>query len=363
MKARIVIGANYGDEGKGTIVAKYTKESNNVLNVLTNGGAQRGHTIKTKDGYITYQHFGSGTYYGADSYYSCYFILNPVQFAQEHQSLIVKPKKVYRDRRCRWTTIYDMMANCITEKQQHRHASCGMGVWNTIKRTNSQPSKSFDSFISLGDGDRFMYLMGIKNYYEDFIDIPCEWKDLWNNPYMAYHFIDDCEYMWKHTKVADLSNLNYDVIIFENGQGLLLSDNGADSPDRTPSQTGAYYAAWLLKHLNDVDDVTVHYVSRTYLTRHGDGHLLNEMSQKSLSSSIEEDNANHYNDNQGEFRYGSLDVNSLQQRIQYDFMLHENFFSKRPNLEIELTHCDEVDNIEEIKKRFPVVNTHSSPEA
>ena len=39
--ARIVIGGNNGDEGKGTVVAKYTKGRQNVLNVLTNGGSQR----------------------------------------------------------------------------------------------------------------------------------------------------------------------------------------------------------------------------------------------------------------------------------------------------------------------------------
>lgn len=48
MKARIVIGANYGDEGKGTVVARYSKNSYNVLNVLTNGGSQRGHSILTR---------------------------------------------------------------------------------------------------------------------------------------------------------------------------------------------------------------------------------------------------------------------------------------------------------------------------
>jgi adenylosuccinate synthase len=45
MNARIIIGSNYGDEGKGTVVATYTKQLSNVLNVLTNGGAQRGHSI------------------------------------------------------------------------------------------------------------------------------------------------------------------------------------------------------------------------------------------------------------------------------------------------------------------------------
>ena len=136
MKARIVIGANYGDEGKGTVVANYTKNSNNVLNILTNGGAQRGHSILTKDGNITFQHFGAGTYHGADNYYSRYFILNPMQFVKEYKSLIVKPKNIYRDLSCRWSTPYDSMANLISEEQKGTHASCCMGIWNTIKRYN-----------------------------------------------------------------------------------------------------------------------------------------------------------------------------------------------------------------------------------
>ena len=54
MKARIIIGANYGDEGKGTVVAKYSKQSDNCLNILTNGGSQRGHTIVTEYGSTTF---------------------------------------------------------------------------------------------------------------------------------------------------------------------------------------------------------------------------------------------------------------------------------------------------------------------
>ena len=44
MDADIVIGANLGDEGKGSVVASLTKATDGeVLNVLTNGGSQRAH--------------------------------------------------------------------------------------------------------------------------------------------------------------------------------------------------------------------------------------------------------------------------------------------------------------------------------
>ena len=95
-KASIVIGANYGDEGKGTVVATQTKHAEgSVLNVLTNGGAQRGHSILTEDGSMTFQHFGSGTYHGADSYYSRFFILNPMQFVKEYNTLIINANYLF----------------------------------------------------------------------------------------------------------------------------------------------------------------------------------------------------------------------------------------------------------------------------
>ena len=51
---RFIIGANYGDEGKGTVTAHYAKQATgSVLNVLTNGGPQRGHTVVCDKGTFT----------------------------------------------------------------------------------------------------------------------------------------------------------------------------------------------------------------------------------------------------------------------------------------------------------------------
>ena len=352
MKARIIIGANYGDEGKGTVVAKYTKESTNVLNILTNGGSQRGHSILTKDGSITYQHFGSGTYYGADSYYSRFFIINPVQFASEYEHLIVRPNHIYRDAMCRWTTIYDMLANHITEEQKDTHGSCCMGIWNTIKRIRDTRFCPFDLFMCADSSEKRRYLLGVKQYYERQIEIPESWKNIWNSDTLLIHFLQDCWYMYRKTTVSNLKKLHYDNLIFENGQGLLLCDTGKDTFDTTPSNTGIRYSLELLEGL-DVDEITAHYVSRTYLTRHGDGILIGETSLSSLSSNIQEDRTNHYNEGQGEFRYGKLDIDSLYGRIRKD--AHGIPFK------LELTHCDEFDNTKEIAKLFHNFNTYESP--
>ena len=351
MKARIVIGANYGDEGKGTVVAKYSKCSNSVLNVLTNGGSQRGHSILTKDGNITFQHFGSGTYYGADNYYSCFFILNPMQFVNEYNSLIVKPKHIYRDERCRWSTPYDVMANLIAEQQRKRKASCGMGIWNTIKRWDSGLNLLFDDFFRLDN--KVMYLDMVKSYYEKELIIDNEWLSVWNSRVLQEHFIQDCEFMKKNTVVQDIEDLTYDNMIFENGQGLLLCDTGVDRADTTPSHTGLAYSLEILKYLENVDEVTAHYVTRPYLTRHGDGEMENYLQRQDISKDIKEDRTNHYNDNQGDFRYGKLDISTLKERINND--------AKGCKFEIELTHCDEMDRVKEFKKQFDIVNTYDTP--
>lgn len=352
MNARIIIGANYGDEGKGTIVANYTKQSSNVLNVLTNGGAQRGHSILTESGNITFQHFGAGTYHGADNYYSCFYILNPMQFVKEYKALIVKPENIYRDIRCRWSTPYDSLANIISEKQKKRKASCGMGIWNTIKRYRDTVTLSFDNFNTLPIQVKISHLNTIKKYYEKHMNIPNDIKDIWNSYWMQRHFIEDCNFMFEHTKTQSLKTLEYDNMIFENGQGLLLCDTGKDTYDTTPSNTGIEYAIKLLNDL-EYDTITAHYVTRPYLTRHGDGVLEQQTNRALISSFVEEDRTNHFNDFQGEFRYGFLDIQKLKDRVTKD--------AKNIDFEIELTHCDEMDRVSEFNNIFDKVNIYDTP--
>lgn len=352
MKVSIVIGANYGDEGKGTVVANLTKESTNVLNVLTNGGSQRGHSILTKDGSMTFQHFGSGTYHGADNYFSAWYILNPMQFVKEYCELVVKPKHIYRDRRCRWSTPYDAMANLIDEEARGRHASCGMGIWMTIRRCDRMPIMLFDDFIKNED-KQYSYLESVKAYYESFMEIPTKWKDTWDSDVLKAHFIRDCQITNSLTKTEDIATMKwYNDVIFENGQGLLLCDTGKDTEDTTPSNTGILYALSMAKQMG-IDDITAHYVTRPYLTRHGDGYISNAICRHDLSSDIQEDRTNHYNEHQGMFRYGELDIANLNKRITDD--------SRGVRVVLDVTHCDEMDREAEFRKEFINVNTYDNP--
>ena len=42
---KIVIGANWGDEGKGLMTDYFSQKPNTIV-VCSNGGAQRGHTVE-----------------------------------------------------------------------------------------------------------------------------------------------------------------------------------------------------------------------------------------------------------------------------------------------------------------------------
>ena len=75
---KIVIGANFGDEGKGLMTDYFSQKPNSIV-VCSNGGAQRGHTVTTSDGIRhVFHHFGSGTFNHASTYLSEDFIVNPI---------------------------------------------------------------------------------------------------------------------------------------------------------------------------------------------------------------------------------------------------------------------------------------------
>lgn len=86
---KVVIGASYGDEGKGFMTDYFCKKADKpCITVLHNGGSQRGHTVISPDGRRhVFHHFGSGTFNGSDTYFADSFIVNPMVFAQEYKEL------------------------------------------------------------------------------------------------------------------------------------------------------------------------------------------------------------------------------------------------------------------------------------
>src|SRR5687767_2778700 len=147
MRLSAVIGASYGDEGKGRTVDFLADAL--TLVVRFNGGAQAGHTVVLPDGRRhVFHHFGSGTFKGAETFLSQHFIMNPIMYCRELKEL--PAVRVTADPRCRITTPWDMMLNQAVEAKRgnDRHGSCGLGINETVTR---ELQGFFLSLSDLGD--------------------------------------------------------------------------------------------------------------------------------------------------------------------------------------------------------------------
>lgn len=369
---KVVIGANFGDEGKGLITDYLcARPLAKCLNVLTNGGAQRAHTVDTKDGqHHVFQHFGSGTFAGADTFFSWRFIINPMQFHKEYDELSQKTimPKIYYDLFCFFSTPWDMILNQIVEdfRGDKKHGSCGMGIWETVVRQTGniggQITVSIDTFNSWPYEKKFNYLQTLRdNYFINRLheyalsDVPESWKDVWFSDTLISNFIYDIDFFVKHT-IPVSTNIralfdNYDNIVFENGQGLLLDQNSTfyDTANTTPSNTGSIDAYELINSVFKPNEISVElcYVSRTYMTRHGAGRFITEC-DKSLINKEMFDHTNLNNQFQGSLRYGELIEENLRQRIIADAAKFRKNFNAKTS--VYLTHTNEfLCDIEKIK--------------
>ena len=135
---KIIVGSNYGDEGKGLATDYFCNPSEKWLGVLTNGTSQRAHTVDTIDGkHHVFSHFSSGIFQGADTYISINFTINPITFVNEYLTLQnefgITPK-VYIHPDCKIITPFDILANLTEREQSGLHNTCGNGFWKTLER-------------------------------------------------------------------------------------------------------------------------------------------------------------------------------------------------------------------------------------
>lgn len=367
---KVVIGANYGDEGKG-LASNYFSDDKSIT-VLTNGGAQRGHTVTLPDKRRhTFRHFGSGTMIGSATFFSADFILNPIVFMQEYSALVgisdYKPI-CFRDKACRWSTPYDMIINSIRSNGKNAQATCGAGIWETVQRSlNLKYSMPFDSFISLSYFQKVKFLLNIRdNYYKkENKNLSKELKEIYFSNGLIINFIEDCLHFAHLVRTRKMTFLNgYDKVIFENGQGLLLDGQIKGQEDfTTPSRTGLCRVSDMINRTFNNADVEVCYVSRTYLTRHGRGAMESEIADFKEKNDLV-DLTNVPNEFQGSLRYGEINFNKLYDRIEEDFSTrvedNKNHYSKA----VMFTHCNKLrpDTDNGVKKYFSCEETGTEME-
>ena len=358
-EAYAVIGAHYGDEGKGQVTAWICRRLHGlhpgakILNVLTNGGCQRGHTVNiTDDKHFrhVFKHFGSGTPYGAHTMFGPEFILNPMQFIKELDQIRYLNPVVYCGWHNRVQLPVDMAVNQYLELERAgrgaEHGSVGFGVNETLLRYERGMGDTFLKMVSDADSNYISFVDDVTalshDYAHDRVMEETGKETAFNefeSKYWGYisrdcyrHYTDDLLCMssclnsgWPSSRAYD-----HDFFVFENGQGLKIGQQESKSYfNCTPSDTGAFSVLRAMSdmHLigdkaNDksrVDSLAVYYVTRTYMTRHGAGPFSSKETSTPPFKELD-DQTNVPNDFQGSIRYaefsGPADFDAMKEDMR-----------------------------------------------
>jgi adenylosuccinate synthase len=339
-----VIGANYGDEGKGHLVdfiVSRMEAPNKVAVVRYNGGAQAGHTVVSGTDRHVFSHFGAGSLLGATTYLSKFFVINPILFWNEHKLLSFPKLQMHPE--CLVTTPFDIMVNQEVERRRGvlRHGSCGVGFNTTIARS----LVADDSVIFANDIKSLQYKRVLTSFREklkhalDFskkylisqkIELP---HYMVSSNEIEERFTEDCmRFADVDAELCAVRSLQTRSVVFEGAQGLALDMDKGMYPHVTRSNTG-------LKNivaLAGKRQVEVVYVTRAYLTRHGAGRLETEQTEFTPR-----DKTNVTNEFQGALRYGWLDIDALHSRISDDLI----YVGKGYTVSIALTCLDQIKEI------------------
>jgi adenylosuccinate synthase len=322
-----VVGANFGDEGKGLATDHLASMSSGTVVARTNGGAQAGHTVVTEDGRRhVFSHFGAGALSGAGTYLGRRFISNPILFLKERERLASAGGnlEVAADPRGSVTTPWDMLCNQIAEEMRGtaRHGSCGMGIGETVGRCLDP---SFSTTVS-DLADIPALLPKLERIRRDWLParlealgFPGEYgrrSALLMSDSLMENWLDDVASFMEAVRVRMPGHLrSAGSLVIEGAQGLLLDEGHRWFPHVTRSRTGIANMVELCADAG-IGSLDVTYVTRCYLTRHGAGPFPGETASAPVDGFS--DMTNVPNPWQGTLRFAPLDIRLLAETVAED---------------------------------------------
>jgi len=323
MEARVIIGAAFGDEGKGLLTDAFAAQAGGDATVIRfNGGAQAGHTVVAGGRRHVFSHIGSGALASARTWLSEYFIANPAMLAKEVASLGFLPRiAIHPDAPV--TTPFDVMLNQLAEtaRGSNRHGSVGLGIGETIEREEkgfalhvrdlSNPAALRRKLGAIASDwlPRRMAVLGL----------PAEARrwgvfETIREEDLAEGFVGQAGQFLEMVSVDARPDMG-GALIFEGAQGLLLDQELGDFPHVTRSFTGLRNVGPLAARLG-LRKLDVIYPHRIYATRHGAGPFPHETAEKPYPEIIDPTNAP--NDWQGSLRFGHPDFARVGRTIAED---------------------------------------------
>ena len=342
MRAIIVCGLGFGDEGKGETIAYLSRQIRPDLIVRFNGGAQAAHHVKYSGGSFRFSQFSSGSFEGIPTLLSSFTFVDPLLLIDEADRLnyagLASPfSLLHIDATAVTLTAFHAYVNRIEElsRGEDRHGSCGLGIGVAFQdERGGAPTLRFADLYDLSllrrrlhqirehQIERARCIMAtapLSKQIEDLFTDLCEpaipefLVERYTTVARRVHCVDGL------AKIRESSSL-----LFEGAQGMLLDMEAGFFPHVTPSHTGPRNAGRLLEAAGFTGERTTLGVMRTLPTRHGHGPFPTE------------DPALHFREDcnlrpgfQGSFRVGHAD--RLLLRYSLDCM--------RPD-GIVLTHTD-----------------------
>lgn len=330
MRTIAVIGKNFGDEGKGFTCGCLASSLKNALIIKHNGGGQAGHTVEDPEGKWRFIHhqIGAGAEYHVPTLFADSFMPDLFQLGKEVKEfteLFGFQPILYSEKNARITTIDDVLLNMGAElaRGKNRHGSCGMGIEECVQRNAAGYGITVEELATWSNQELLDRLKHIRKEYTERraeivgIQAPASSKamrqsnlmnpyyEMLNNERVLENFVEEVKENVKLLTLVDADRKwleKFQHLIFETGQGLLLDqDYEAYAPHLTSSKTGIHNPAIFLEKRGLSLEEAI-YVTRPYVTRHGNGPLPCEVNRSELPC-VGEDLTNQPNEWQGTLRY------------------------------------------------------------
>ena len=318
MRTIAVIGKNFGDEGKGYTCNRLASSLKKSLIIKHNGGGQAGHTVEDPEGKWRFIHhqIGAGAEYHVPTLFADSFMPDLFQLGKEVKAfteLFGFQPILYSEKNARITTIDDVLLNMGAEfaRGKNRHGSCGMGIEECVQRNAAGYGITVEELATWSKQDLLHRLKQIRKEYTGrrakILGIyPLNpYYEMLNNETVLENFVEEVKENVKLLSLVDADRKwleEFQHLIFETGQGLLLDqDYEAYAPHLTSSKTGIHNPAIFLEKRGLSLEEAI-YVTRPYITRHGNGPLPCEVDRSELPG-VGEDLTNHPNEWQGILRY------------------------------------------------------------
>ncbi len=367
MRTIAVIGKNFGDEGKGFTCSRLASSLKNALIIKHNGGGQAGHTVEDPEGKWRFIHhqIGAGAEYHVPTLFADSFMPDLFQLdkeVKEFTKLFGFRPILYSEKNARVTTVDDVLLNMGAElaRGKNRHGSCGMGIEECVQRNAAGYGITVEELAGWSKQDLVDRLKQIRKEYmvrrAKILGIYSSnpYYEMLNNETVLENFVIEVKENVKLLKLVDADRKwleEFQHLIFETGQGLLLDQDYEDyAPHLTSSKTGIHNSVIFLEKRGLFLDEAI-YVTRPYVTRHGNGPLPCEVDPSELPG-VGEDLTNRPNEWQGTLRYAkheSLEAffaPVLRDRDSVDCLEHmgETKRPKHPKLSILVTQLSETGN-------------------